>query len=1007
MNDVRAGSFQRLVRNFYIPAMLIVAVLEIYQGGGLERFLYAALAAAFLSPIALQIWMLALVLRIGLVPYLPDDAASWISGMGFQYVRLVFVLATIATGRWYADHFIARCAANSIARTRYFCSALCAVFGVAMVAIGLFWPVADSNLTYFAAAVCFVALYRVLTLPRPVESATTVSATVAGPFGASGFAGLFLLSISTLLLEVLHTRILSFMLFPSLVYIVVSFAMLGFGVSGAALSIYPPSRWARPRERVASLAIAFAITAVAGLAILGQFPISAFSFMRHPESLLLLIAYYFVFTIPYYFVGQCLGGLFTLYPKQITKLYFINLVGSGLGCLLLVLLIRPFGGQGTLIIAALLALASAFAFALHHSKRASATAGALAVICLIFLGIGAEKVIPIKVDPDKELGQVIDSRTGKDGELEMTAWSAISRTDIARFANDDWFVNTVHLLGVPWESKMVATDGGAYTPMLKAVPNSIMEDARENKYVMSGFRMLGYLTVENPDTLIIGCGGGSDVIAAKLRNAKKITAVDLNPITIHAMKNEFLNYTGGLYTDPAIEVHAAEGRSFVARSGRKYTNIHMNGVDTLNALAAGANVTAENYLYTTEAMIDYLNHLENDGFLTIARLSFDPPRETIKLCTAMIDAFERMELGNPADHIMIIGDTWSEWTTFVCKKSPLTPQDMAKYEEAFSLDLFRIYYRPGMEPGYVFPENAKRGEQFVEVFDAYANGTLDKFFAAYPYDIRPATDDRPYFFKIHKAESFLKPMETSTAYEKNFGIIALIILLIQTILVSAVLIVMPLLQFHREGLRVPHKFKFIVYFSGLGLGFMLVELSLMQKLSLMMGHPTYSIAVVLTSLLIFCGMGSLVSGSLRLGPRTIIAVAVTGISIGVMLYMPLLPWVTESTIAWPLFVRALVAMALLAPVSFCMGMPFPTGLRIVSEVHVRFVPWAWGANGVASVLGTVLCILLSMSYGFNVVLALAIIVYVLAGICIGLSRSESAPVQIPVVVAAESSEATA
>lgn len=1006
MSEVRANSFHRMTQVLYLPAMLVVIALEAYYGAGFQRYLYPAIAVAVLSPVALEAWMIALVLRIGLVPYVPENIASWLTGSGFLYVRLAFVIAVIASGRLYANHAVARGLAKGLSHTRYVFSAICAVLGVALVAIGLFWPIAEPGLAYWAAAAFFIGLYRILTMPRPTP-AEEEPAKDSTPLGAMGFTGLFLLSLATLLLEVLHTRILSFMLFPSLVYIVVSFAMLGFGVSGAALSIYPPSRWGNPRERIALLAISFAVTAVVGVGILGQFPISAFSFMRHPENLLLLIAYYFIFTIPYYFVGQCFGGLFALYPRQITKLYFVNLVGSGLGCLLMVLLIRPFGGQGTLLIAALLALASAIAFSMGRSKRALGGSAALAVVCLIGMVVGPENVITIKVDPDKELGQVIDPHSGNRGEIEMTGWSAISRTDIARFADESWFVNTIHLLGQPWESKMVATDGGAYTPMLKAVPESVLSEARNDELVMKGFRMLGYLTVEDPDTLIIGCGGGSDVIAAKLQNAVKITAVDLNPITIHAMKNEFREYTGGLYTDPAIEVHAAEGRSFVARAGRKFTNIHMNGVDTLNALAAGANVTAENYLYTTEAMVDYLEHLQDDGFLTIARLSFDPPRETIKLCTAMFDAFERLNLGDPADHIMIVGDIWSEWTTFVCKKTPLTPEDMAIYREAFDLGQFRVYYEPGMELGHSFPDNARRGEKFVELFDAYANGTMDEYFAAYPYDIRPATDDRPYFFKIHKADSFLKPLEASTAYEKNFGIVALIILLIQTLLVSGVLIVMPLLQFHREGLRVPHKMKLIVYFSGLGLGFMLVELALMQKLSLMMGHPTYSIAVVLTSVLIFCGIGSFVSGFLKLSPRTVIAIAVSGISIGVVLYMPLLPWVTELTIAWPLTIRAVIAMVLLAPVSFCMGMPFPTGLRIVSDLHVRFVPWAWGANGVASVLGTVTCILLSMSYGFNVVLTLAVVIYVVAGIAMGLTRHESVAEEDPEPVSVATSEAQA
>lgn len=463
-------------------------------------------------------------------------------------------------------------------------------------------------------------------------------------------------------------------------------------------------------------------------------------------------------------------------------------------------------------------------------------------------------------------------------------------------------------------------------------------------------------------------------------------AVDLNPVTIRIIKDVYKDYTLNRYNSPGIEVYAAEGRSFVSRSNRKFTNIHMNGVDTLNALASGAFVTAENYLYTVEAMEDYVEHIEDDGVLSIVRAAFDVPRETFKLCTAMIAACKTLGIEDVSKYIKVFGEKGSVWATFMFKKSPWTPDELANYEKIAQRQHFLIYYSPGMEITEDMDYSLSRNKYFVQLFDAYREGRIESFYEEYPYDIRPITDDRPFFFKVHKARDFLNPTKESTPYESNFGLVALLVLLFQTIIMSALLIILPLVRFHREGLQVPSRSLYLVYFAGLGLSFMLVELSLMQKLSLLLGHPTYSIAVVLSSMLLFSGIGSLTSGLWKGSPKGLIALAILGVALILAVYIPLIPVVTDMTLSLPWTARALVAMVLLAPLSFLMGMPFPTGLRMVTTGHRRFVPWAWGVNGVASVLGTVTAIFLAMSYGFNVVIMLAIIIYVTAAISILFAR---------------------
>lgn len=975
------------VRYATLASSLVIVGLEYLFASGYGWIAFAAAAVLLLSPIGRVLWASVLLARYFILILAPSTDFETFVTTHFLSVRVITVVLLVVANRLVDDNPITRVLHKGLLAAPFLLRTALALAAFIFVVEANFWKVSEPSLMYIFAAACIIVSLKLPSAPIVHDPADAKPAEL--PLGISGYVGVFLLTAGTLLLEVLQTRILSFMLFPSLVFIVVSFAMLGFGVSGATLAVSPPTRWRNPRGALALLSIGFAVSGVLGVIALGRFPLPAFQFMRDPMNLVLLVAYYVIFTIPYYFSGLCLGVLFTLQSKRITSLYCVDLTGSGIGCLVLVWAIFPLGGEGTLLLSAALGVAAAFAFAMRGGKPAVAACAATAIACGVVAYLGPKTLIDLRIDPSKELGWVVNPRTGEPGTIEYTGWSPISRTDVASI---DWMEkdNTmIHLLGKPWSTKMVSADGGAYTPMVAEVPEDIIEKLRKDDTIMYGFRMLGYYTKESPDTLVIGCGGGSDVIAAKIRNASYITAVDLNPITIKVMKDEFAEFNGNLYNGPNLEVHAAEGRSFVSRSGRKYTNIHMNGVDTLNALAAGANVTAENYLYTAEAMVDYLDHLQDDGFLTIARLSFPIPRETIKLCTAMFEAFDRMGIPNPEDHIIVVCDRWSAWATFLCKKSPLTQQDLDLYLNRLSNGPFRIYYMPKVELPNDVPEVLMVRKFYNGLVRARKTGTLDDFMASYPYDIRPATDDRPYFFKVHKADAFLNPTKTVTPYEKNFGLIALIILLVQSVISALILIIWPLFRFHREGLRVPHRLNYLVYFLSLGLAFMLVELALLQKLSLLLGHPTYSIAVGLTSILIFSGVGSFVSGLVRLPIKALVIVAVLAITAIVLIYIPVLPFVTKSTLSMSLSVRVVVAAAMLAPLALFMGMLFPAGIRFISQDGARFVPWAWGVNGVSSVIGSVICIFLSMSYGFTPVLLLGTSVYLVGAVSLALARSSA------------------
>jgi len=536
------------------------------------------------------------------------------------------------------------------------------------------------------------------------------------------------------------------------------------------------------------------------------------------------------------------------------------------------------------------------------------------------------------------------------------------------------------VFGIPWPHMWIYTDAEAGTPFHSGIPEDQIDRMRQDESVLTRWRMLGYQLTEDPDVLIIGVGGGADIIAAKIRGIDRITGVDINPVTIHALKEVLNEFNDDLFNDPDVDIQVAEGRSFVLRSGKKYTNINMNGVDTYNALAAGAYVMAENYLYTAEAMQDFLEHLTDDGMLTITRMSFDVPRETIKLCTALIEAFREAGLGNASEHIILLGEPASKWATLLCKKSPFTAEEIAIYEKVAKAQNFFVYYRPGMTLPDPLPETLGRSRYFLDLFKAESEGTLDAYIASYPFDIRAATDDKPFFYNVHRMGDYFKLGNPDAVHYENIGIFTLVVLLIQTVSMTVVLIVIPLWWFHREGLRIPGRNGYLVYFGGLGLGFMLIELGLMQKLALYLGHPTYSISIVLATMLLFSGIGSLVSGTLSWTHQRVIRVSIGAVMAFMLAYLFLLPWLIHATLDLPFGLRAAATVGLIGPLSFFMGMPFPTGLRLITSAGERFVPWAWGINGIASVMGSVAAIFFAMSFGFTAVLLLGVVCYLFSAL---------------------------
>jgi spermidine synthase len=469
----------------------------------------------------------------------------------------------------------------------------------------------------------------------------------------------------------------------------------------------------------------------------------------------------------------------------------------------------------------------------------------------------------------------------------------------------------------------------------------------------------------SPKVFIIGVGGGNDVWANKLAGASKIRGIELNRGVLDVHRTVGAQFSKGILEDPAIELVNDEGRSALMGDPDRYDIIQMTGIDTWTALTSGAYVLAENYLYTVEAVMQMYEHLEEGGIIQITRMGLD--MEKLRLLSNIFEAQRRLGVDGFEASVMVVTSPFDQLTAALVKKGAFTEQEVQQ-AEAFCIEhAHGISYLPRRDyPGVV--------QDFVRTKDK------QKFIDNFPRAIWPTTDDQPYFFNFTRwdtpaAESLSYINEVSSLSQGNplflwgqLGFSAVIALL---------LIVVPL-WFKKGGQKGAHTMRFLVFFSGIGVGFIFIEIALIQKLTLLLGQPLYSIVVTLFSILIFTGLGSWLSWRLLAGGAGRARIVPIGVFALMLLWATLGTPMVDAFIGSPMAVRAVVAALAIAPVALLLGMPFAHGVSLLQKSNPHFVPWAWAVNGSATVVGSVATVIVSMNFGFNAVLLCAAGIYAVA-----------------------------
>jgi Spermine/spermidine synthase domain len=787
------------------------------------------------------------------------------------------------------------------------------------------------------------------------------------------YSGIFLLSLATLVLELALTRVLSVALWYHFGFLVISTVLLGFGTSGVVLALWQGLRERAVLDRtLALLALLFGVLTVGGFWLMQRIPFDPFSLFADRQQLLFMPLYYVILALPYFCAGLALALLFTRGVAQINRLYACDLVGAGVGCAIIALIMPMFGGSGAIIIAAVLGLLAAVVFGLRWARGLALT-GAVLGVTMFGVACVAERALPISVTPNK---------THPPGPTLYTAWNTFSRIDVY----EQLFRPGT---GGRGGRQLIFDAGTAATGIVDLRPD-VRTALRQLADTRAFESSVAYIGKSHPRVLIIGAAGGEEVLDALHYGAAAITAVEINPIITDVVTRRMRDFWGGLFEQPEVRLVTAEGRSFVRRSREQYDAIISVHTISNAAIASGALALAENYVLTREAFTDYLDLLTPDGVLYFVR----PEAQIARLVATGRESLAARGITDPAGHFYLYRHPYSTprgqlgatnrpsfRAGFLMKKSSFTPQEVRLIQAHLG-----ISHPSGrtLEPLYS-PLEPHEGSIYHTLLTTPDPRTV---YAAQTAQLVPTTDDRPFFNQHTRWSSINFATIRDLFTQERLGRLALedrpvvevtlLVLLVQAVLIATALIVLPLARFARAGLHAPNRGRFLLYFASLGLGFIMIEMALLQRFTLFLGQPVYTFAVVLASLLVFTGVGASLAGRLCTRPRQNLRWILLLILVTLVGTAFLTPVVLSAALALPLVWRILVALLLIAPLGVLLGLSFPTGLRVVANEAPVLVPWAWGVNGFCTVIGTTVALILGMACGFTAVLMIAGLCYAIA-----------------------------
>jgi hypothetical protein len=806
---------------------------------------------------------------------------------------------------------------------------------------------------------------------------------------------LFLLSAASLTFEINLTRLFSVSQFYHFAFMIVSLALLGYGASGTLLALFPRLATGHPHHTFTWLALGCGGSMLASYLLINLVPFDSFSIAWDKRQVWVLVLQYLALALPFFFAGLATGMLLATDPMGVRNTYAINLFGSATGCALALMAPSRLGGEGTVTLCiGLCVLAAGFnawnGWTFGHDPHILARIQIILVpilICLLLLfalfdmvsrlsGQPVFSFMELRISPYKSLSYALQY---PEAELTFQHWNAFSRVDMVRSAG----IRSLPGLSYRYQQALPAQDGllidaDDLSPIVLAG-----EDMTFSEYMPAA---IAFSLHPAAKTLLLDSRGGLDIVIALENGAQQVTAVESNPRVVQAADH--------IYHQPKVNVIMDTTRSYLRRSTEQFDIVQLSLTSTYHPVRSGAYSLAEDYRYTVESFQDALAHLQPGGILVVTRWLQTPPSESLKAFALAVTALETKDL-DPGQRIVAFRGY--NLACLLIKNEPFTSPELSTTRQFTNQHSFDLTYAPDIRAEETNQYNVLPTSIYYQTFTSLLQASSrQEFYDAYPHDIQPPTDDRPFFghyFKWSQTQQILAEMGKSWQPFGGAGYFVILALLILATLCSLGLILLPAfvsLIHKRKSQAIQTSqdtVRFILYFIFIGFAYLLIEIPLMQQFILYLGQPVYATSMVLFSLLVFSSLGSWRGGHFSLAITLAILVLL-------LLAAPIfLPKIFQLTLGLPLGWRFFISALVLAPLGFLMGMPFPGGLAWIAQSpqQVYLTGWLWGVNGAASVVSAVLAALIAMTFGFNWVLRGGALCYLLAWLLVmGLGRSSFA-----------------
>ena len=802
------------------------------------------------------------------------------------------------------------------------------------------------------------------------------------------YTGIFFFSLSVLLFELSLTRVFSILQWNFLAFMIISIAFLGYGASGTFLSVFSGILKRASGDNLYKylvlFSLLFSLSSLLSVFFISKIPFDLYRIMIDRHQLTYLVAYYLAIALPFFFAGISISLAISRLPSKVNKIYFSDLTGASLGCIAFLILTDYISLSQLLIIPSLLSFLASFLFSLKlQSKKSIIYIAGIFLFAIILSSAGDFYSLP--VNPYKSLFTLLRHPQSKIIKRKENSFSRLEvvKSEGVKYAPG---LSLNFSSNIPEQLGMV-TDGDGLSAVTKLEGENNFTGLKKIEFSDYISSALGFHLIDNKEKLekilIIGPGGGLDILGGLYNGIEEIWGIEMNPNTKNLLKDTFGDYSGNIYNREGINILTGEGRSILKGLDDEFDLIQISLIGSSNTASGGFYSISENYLYTMEGFIDFWQHLSDGGKLSITRWLKFPPREIVRLCAISLEALNQSEIKNPENHIAIIR-SWAT-STLILSKNEIRDEEILSIKNFCDKRNFDAVYFPGITEedaniNHVL-EQSYYYQEIQELVNSFQKSTQKDFYESYFFNVSPVTDNQPYFFYTLKLKNIPGILKSTANWQPliEWGNLIIFATFMQGIIFSIIFIFLPLVLKRTSTNKGKIKIPFLIYFASLGLGYMLLEISFIQKFILYLTNPSYSTSIVIFSFLFCSGLGSFYSKKIERNYIGFLKIIILLLCIILLLYQILLPYIYQATLHFDLIVRIFITIGLILPLGFLMGMPFPLGIRMVNSINrgkeTGLIPWLWATNSFCSIIASVSAVIIAILYGFKVVTWMAVFIY--------------------------------